>query len=193
MPSVFISYSHDPTDPSHAERVAGLAASLLRDGLKVFFDQNRGDDEEGLPWPIWMEDKIEVADYVLLVCTEFYWKKVRQKVAEDEGLGVCWEANIVYNRLYIAKLNTTKFISVLFSPADKPFIPSPLGGRDCFELNLQTGYNRLFAFLTRQHRIHFPEPGSTLPAIAQKTIEPIFEPPDKRLVFEKTVFNFLTE
>jgi hypothetical protein len=57
MPSVFISYSHDPADPTHADRVAGLAASLWRDGLKVFFDQKRGVDEEKLPWPIWMEGK----------------------------------------------------------------------------------------------------------------------------------------
>ena len=55
----------------------------MRDGLKVFFDQNRGDEEEGLPWPIWMDDKIQEADYVLLVCTELYWKKVRQKVPES--------------------------------------------------------------------------------------------------------------
>jgi TIR domain len=89
LPSVFISYSHDPMDPTHAERVAGLAASLLRDGLKVFFDQNRGDEEEGLQWPIWMDDKIQEADYVLLVCTELYLRKVRQNVAEDEGRGVC--------------------------------------------------------------------------------------------------------
>ena len=34
---------------AHAERVAGLAASLWRDGLKVFFDQYRGDDEEKVP------------------------------------------------------------------------------------------------------------------------------------------------
>jgi hypothetical protein len=54
MPSVFISYSHDPADPAHAERVAGLAASLLQDGLKVFLDANRGPEEEKVPWPIWM-------------------------------------------------------------------------------------------------------------------------------------------
>ena len=90
MPSVFISYSHDPSDLTHARRVARLAASLLRDGLEVFFDQNRGDEEQGLPWPIWMEDKILEADHVLLVSTELYLKKVRQEVGEDEGQGVCW-------------------------------------------------------------------------------------------------------
>jgi hypothetical protein len=53
----------------------------------VFFGQNRGDEEEGVPWDIWMEDKIEEADHVLLVCTELYLKKVRQKVVANEGLG----------------------------------------------------------------------------------------------------------
>ena len=186
MPSVFISYSHDSADPTHADRVAGLAASLLRDGLKVFFDQNRGDEEEGLPWPIWMDDKIQEADYVLLVCTELYWKKVRQKVPEDEGRGVCWEANIIYVLLYEKKMNTTKFLPVLFSPADRRFIPTPLGGRDCFMVDSQSGYKRLYAFLTRQHRIHFPEPGSTLPTIAQKTIEPLFETLDKAATSVRT-------
>ena len=71
MPSVFISYSHDPADPTYAEQVAGLAASLLEGGLEVFFDQNRGDEEQGLPWPIWMENKILEADHVLLVCSVF--------------------------------------------------------------------------------------------------------------------------
>ena len=89
MPSVFISYSHDPADLMHG-RVAGLAASLLEGGFEVFFDQYRGDEEEEVPWEIWMEDKILEADHVLMVCTELYRKKIRQEVAEDIGKGVCW-------------------------------------------------------------------------------------------------------
>lgn len=115
-PSRSMRVSHDPADPAHADRVAALAASLIRDGLKVFFDQKRGIEEEKLPWPIWMEGKIEEADHVLLVCTELYLKKVRQQVAEDEGQGVCWEANIIYSLLYERKLSTTstKVRSALF-------------------------------------------------------------------------------
>src|SRR5271165_5071750 len=41
----------------------------------------------------------------------------------------------------------------------------------------QSGYNRLYAFLTDQHRIHFPEQGATLQTVAQKTAQPIFAPP----------------
>jgi hypothetical protein len=88
MPSVFINYSHDPADPRHAGRVAGLAASLWQDGLKVFFDQNRGDVEERVPMADLDGRQNDVPDHVLLVCTELYWKKVRQKVEPYEGLGV---------------------------------------------------------------------------------------------------------
>jgi hypothetical protein len=69
MPTVFVSYSHDPANPEHSQNVLGLAASLMRDGLTVFIDQNRSADEEKIPLPIWMEDRIERADYMLLVCT----------------------------------------------------------------------------------------------------------------------------
>jgi hypothetical protein len=177
MPSVFISYSHDPANPAHAERVAGLAASLWRDGIKVFFDQYRGGQDKKLPWPIWMEGKILEADHVLLVCTELYWKKVRLEVAADEGQGVCWEANIIYALLYEEKLNTTKFIPVLFSPSDKHFIPSPLRGRDRFVVDAQSGYNALYAFLTEQDLVRFPEQGPTLSVVVPKTILPIFGTP----------------
>src|ERR1051326_2082402 len=98
MPSVFISYSQDPDDPAHGERVAGLAASLLRDGLTVFLDQIRAPDEEGIPWPIWMESRIDRADHVLLVCTHLYLRKVHQEVDQAVGRGVCWEANLIYNK-----------------------------------------------------------------------------------------------
>jgi HEAT repeat protein len=192
MSSVFISYSHDPADPAHAERVAGLAASLLDDSLEVFIDQNRADAEEKVPWPIWMESKIEVADYVLLVCTELYWKKVRQQVAADEGLGVCWEANLIYNQLYIAKLNTTKFVPILFSRSDEQFIPSPLrGAPNRFVLDpndaSSEGYSRLYAFLTGQHRLQFPKRGNAVRPMEQKVVRRLFSPPKRVSVVTPTL------
>src|SRR5208282_666330 len=179
MSSVFISYSHDPADPTHAERVAGLAASLIQDGLNVFFDQNRGDEEEKVPWEIWMEDKILEADHVLLICTELYLKQVRQEVAEEEGQGVCWEANIIYVLLYRQKRNTTKFLPVVFSPEDWRFIPTVLKGSDCFMVDSQSGYERLYAFLTGQQRILFTKQGTELLTVVQETVKPLFALPGK--------------
>lgn len=181
MPSVFISYSHDPGDSSFGEKVAGLAASLLEDGIEVFFDQNRGTEEEKVPWPIWMEDKIEVADFVLLVCTELYLKKVRQQVAEDTGHGVLWEANIIYNKLYLAKLNTTKFVPVTFYKGDRTYIPVPLQGISSYVLDSDEGYTRLLALLTGQHRAHFPSIGPDTPVMPQKVVKRLFAKPNSTL------------
>jgi len=105
-------------------------------------------------------------------------KKVRLEVAANEGRGVCWEANIIYALLYQKKLNTTKFLPVLFSPEDEEFIPLPLQGKQLFVVDSQSGYEDLYAFLTEQHRIHFPEQGTALRTVAQKRIEPLFPPPD---------------
>ena|SRR5271165_442257 len=117
----------------------------------------------------------------------FYNLKIRQQVAEDEGQGVCWEANIIYSLLYERKLNTIKFSPVLFSPADRRFIPPILKGRDCFIVDSQSGYNRLYAFITDQHRIHFPEQGATLKTAAQKTVQPFFAPPGEAAPPARTV------
>jgi purine-nucleoside phosphorylase len=176
MPSVFVSYSHDPANPEHSHKVLGLAASLMRDGLTVFIDQNRSADEEKIPWPSWMEDKIESADHVLLVCTELYLNKVRQKVPNDVGHGVCWEANLIYNALYLSKLNTRKFIPVVFTDSERQFIPTPLRGANSFVLDSPSAYKRLFAFLTGQHRLRFPKQGAQLPVIAEEEVEPMFPP-----------------
>jgi hypothetical protein len=178
VPSVFISYSHDQDDPKHAERVAGLAASLLNDGLQVFFDQNRG-DEERVPWPIWMENKIEIADYVLLICTALYLKKVRQEVATNEGCGVCWEANLIYNWLYERKLNTSKFIPILLSPADQAFIPGPLKGTNRFLIDSQAGYDHLYSFVTGQYNTLFPKQSAALQVIPPRIVQPLFGPAGK--------------
>ena len=127
-----------------------------------------------------MEDKIDVADHVLLVCTELSWKKVRQKVAAYEGRGVCWEANLIYNRLYVAKLNTTKFVPLLFSRSDEKFIPGPLQGASyCFVLDSSGGYSQLYAFLIGRHRQIFPQRESAPSPIEQKVIARLFPPPGK--------------
>ena len=66
VPKVFISYSHD--SPEHAERVLDLSDRLRQDGIDCHIDQYEVSPPEG--WPRWMEDRIEWADFVLVVCTE---------------------------------------------------------------------------------------------------------------------------
>ena len=95
-PRVFISYSHDTV--AHQERVLDLADRLRADGIDVEIDQYNSPPEG---WPRWCEHQIETADFVLMVCTETYHRRVRGE--EEPGKrGVVWEAAIIRQLLYDA-------------------------------------------------------------------------------------------
>ena len=64
---VFITYSHD--SPEHRHRVLALAERLRKDGVDAQLDQYvAGTPAKG--WPRWMEDRLEWAQFVLVICTE---------------------------------------------------------------------------------------------------------------------------
>ena len=105
-PTVFISYSHDSS--AYEDRVLELADKLNQAGVDCTIDQYHPAPSTSLP--LWMEKQILAADYVLLVCTETYHKRVHKEDEPGKGLGVCWEANLIYNLLYEEKLENDKFI-----------------------------------------------------------------------------------
>ena len=74
-PKVFISYSHD--SPEHAERVLTLSDRLRQDGIDSHIDQYEVSPPKG--WPRWMVNKVEWADFVLVVCTETYQQRFKGK------------------------------------------------------------------------------------------------------------------
>lgn len=51
-------------------------------------------------WPLWCERQIEAADFVLMVCTETYRRRVKGDEPQGAGLGVVWEARIIRQLLY---------------------------------------------------------------------------------------------
>ena len=79
--SIFISYSHD--SPEHVARVLALAQRLEQDGFHWILDQYEGSPPEG--WPLWMDRNLEEADFVLLVCTETYHRRVMGREAAGVG------------------------------------------------------------------------------------------------------------
>src|SRR5512143_3274540 len=74
-PRVFISYSHDSVE--HAARVLKLANDLRKDGLDATMDQYFTSPPEG--WPAWMEAHVLEDDFVVMVCTETYYRRVVRK------------------------------------------------------------------------------------------------------------------
>jgi hypothetical protein len=88
---VLISYSHDR--PAHEGRVLDLANRLRDDGIDAMIDQYEQSPPEG--WPAWCEAEIDKADFVLMVCTETYLRRVNGQDEPGKGHGVLWEARLI--------------------------------------------------------------------------------------------------
>lgn len=157
-PKIFISYSHD--SPEHENRVLEFADKLKKTGIDCSIDQYNTAPPSG--WPLWMEEQITAADYVLMVCTEIYNKRIHRKDRPSKGLGVCWEANLIYNLLYEEKLENDKFIPILFDQLDKKYIPLPLRGYSFYAVDTKKGYEDLYRRLTNQPEILEPDLGSVI-------------------------------
>jgi hypothetical protein len=142
---VFTSYSHD--SPEHEARVLALSDRLRKDGVDSLIDQYES-PEEG--WPPWMEAQISEANFVLIACTERYYRRVQLKEEPAKGRGVVWEINSIYNRLYSAKLVSKKFIPILFEGSSADHIPVPLQGFSHYDVSTEAGYEALYRRLTNQ-------------------------------------------
>ncbi len=146
---VFISYSHD--SPEHERQVLALSERLRADGIDSWIDQYDPYPEEG--WPRWMQRQIDEAEAVLLICTPTYRKRVEGKEEPGIGKGVCWEANLIYNRLYSNQQYTSQFVPVLFSGAGENDIPEVLRGQPFFRVQDEQGYESFYRRLTGQPRV----------------------------------------
>jgi TolB-like protein/Tfp pilus assembly protein PilF len=144
---VFISYSHD--SDAHRERVLALSEKLRADGIDTRLDQYvNGSPPEG--WPRWMMDRIDEATFVLVVCTETYYRRFRGHEVPGAGRGSDFEGGIITQQIYDTRSNTTKFIPVLFDRADERFVPEPLRGWNCYTLTSDDQYQALYDVLLGQ-------------------------------------------
>jgi hypothetical protein len=108
-PRVFVSYSHD--SPVHAQHVLDLAERLRKDGIDAWLDQYVvGTPAAG--WPRWMLDRLDWADFVLVVCTGTYYRRFRGHEEPGKGKGADWEGKLITTEMYEAKSTTTKFAPV---------------------------------------------------------------------------------
>ena len=152
-PRVFISYSHD--DDSHRDFVLGLANRLRSEGIESWIDQYvPGFPPQG--WRRWMENEIEEADFVLLVCTPLYLKRFKGEDTEG-GRGVNFESVVISQLLYDSFQNNNKFLPVL--PEGGHFEHVPIALRGHF-FQLEHDYPNLYGVLTAQPAVIPPPVGS---------------------------------
>lgn len=139
-PKVFISYSQDSM--SFADKVLEFSNKLRNEGIDAILDQYEESPAEG--WPRWMENSINSAEFVILVGSLGYSKKIYDQVEQGKGRGVKWEGNIIYQKLYMADTINNKYIPVVFEEKDLAFIPTPLQSSTYYNVSTKAGFDRLY-------------------------------------------------
>lgn len=147
MPKVFISYSHD--NDEHRKKALSLSERLRADGIETRLDQYvNGTPPEG--WPRWMLNQLDEANFVLVACTETYYRRFRGHEQPGIGKGADWEGALITQEIYDSRSSTTKFVPVFLGPAVSEHIPEPLRKDSYYALTLEDAYQNLYDFLLGQ-------------------------------------------
>ncbi len=154
-PDVFIAYSHD--SEQHKKSVLELANRLVGDGINCHLDQYETSPPEG--WPEWCRRKIAESNYVLVVCTQTYLRRISGKEQFGIGRGAKWEGVIITQTIYNADSKNYKFIPVILNSSDQSLIPDFLSGATRYDLSLSDGYEKLYRHVTEQPSIIKPTLG----------------------------------
>lgn len=135
---VFISYAHDTEEFS--DKVLEFSNKLRENMIDADIDQYEECPSEG--WPRWMENEIDNSDYVIIVCTQLYFNRVKN-YKSGEGKGVNWELNIIYQYLYEACCNNTKFIPIIFNDYKTNDILKPLQSSTYYYVDREKDFKKL--------------------------------------------------
>ncbi|MEH7594313.1 MULTISPECIES: toll/interleukin-1 receptor domain-containing protein [Bacillus cereus group] len=158
-PKVFISYTHDSKE--HADNILNFSNKLRAEGIDTVLDQYETSPSEG--WPRWMDRQVRNADFVIMVCTPTYFKRVMGEEEVGKGLGGIWEGNLIYQHLYNDGGINTKFIPVLFDGGSYQAIPTPLQGATHYYVETQEGFDKLYWRLRDVNPVNKPELGKLRP------------------------------
>ncbi len=168
-PVVFISYSHD--SEGHRETVLRLSERLRADGFEARVDQY----VKGTPpkkWPRWMLDQLDEAAFVLVVCTETYYRRFRGHEVPGKGKGADWEGALITQEIYDDRGETVKFVPIALTPGQEGYIPEPLRGHTHYELTSEERYKALRIFLLGAAGVEPRELGE-LPQVTRRAVEPL--------------------
>jgi serine/threonine protein kinase len=145
---VFISYSKD--SEKHCDLVRSLADQLTKDGISCILDQYLDNGFPGEGWATWLDKNISKADYVLIICTEVYYRGVRGELGVNAGRGVKFEFDLTINEIYKDKSQIHRVIPVLFNENDNQYIPNRLMDLTYYCLDFPREYEALYRRITEQ-------------------------------------------
>ncbi|MFP5436804.1 MAG: TIR domain-containing protein [Bacteroidia bacterium] len=158
VPSVFISYAHD--NESHKAKVLELANKLTMEGLDCWIDRYvEGSNPPERGWPQWMEEKIRLSDYVLVVPSPKYKARFEGTEKAGVGKGGKYESILILTQLYENETINKKFYSVVVNNGDEKNIIAPLLPFTRYNVTTANGYDILYGLLTNQSEIVRPKVG----------------------------------
>ncbi len=175
-----LSYTHDSIE--HKRRVLNLADKLRDGGIDCHLDQYEVSPPEG--WPRWMIDQVQNAGFVLVVCTENYYRRFRGHGEPGSGLGAAWEGFVITQELFENAGKNIKFIPVLFNETDAQYIPDILRGSTYYRVDLDEGYDDLYRRLTEQPRVKKPPLGKKRVLAPINPVEAAVFPPAPTIAAE---------
>jgi tetratricopeptide (TPR) repeat protein len=146
-PRIFVSYSHDSEE--HIARVVGLAERLTAAGCECALDLYESHPPEG--WPQWMDRQLDEADFVLVVCTEGYYRKAKGDGPRVGG-GVRFESVLIVQELHDDGMRSAELVPVLFDELADGLILRPLRGFSRYRVDQPRGFEDLLRHLTNQPR-----------------------------------------
>ena len=166
-PRVFISYSWD--SEAHKQHVLELADQLRDEGIDCELDQYHQSPPEG--WARWMLRQVKQADFVLMICTQTYYRRALGEEPPGIGKGVKWEGAIITDAIFNSEAKNVKFIPVLFSADDMEFVPEFVFSVSRYIL--PQDHERLYRRLTNQPEVVKRPPGP------RKILPPVNIPPEQ--------------
>ena len=112
--------------------------------------------------------QIQDADFVLVVCTETYHRRVSGLERAGAGKGARWEGILLTQNIYNAGSINTRFIPVVFDDSDASFIPEFLTAWTHYSIGTDEGFEDLYRQVTGQPLITKPPIGKlrVLPSLA---------------------------
>lgn len=143
-PRVFISYSWD--SPEHKAWIAQLGFALRNQGIDVILDQWHVRPGQDLGQ--FMADSVRESDRVLLICTEDYVRKARERTG-----GVGYEQMLLTPQL-MREVKTTKFVPVVRQNSRPHVLPDEMAGRFYVDLSDGEQYqNSLLSLIRDLHNM----------------------------------------
>ena len=119
---------------------------LRQDGFDTRLDRYvKGTPENG--WPRWMMEGLKKSDFILVVCTETYYRRFCGEEVPGVGKGVDWEGALITQEIYDARSDTARFVPVMFDSELTEFMPEPIRSHTHYLLTSESHYGNLTTFL----------------------------------------------